>query len=66
MAAEVETLRNWIAGEWTAPGGTDAAEVTNPASGGVVAEAATSSSADVADAVGAAHDAFDAWRATPA
>ena len=39
MAADVETLRNWIAGEWTAARGTDAAEVTNPASGGVVAEA---------------------------
>ena len=33
MAADVETLRNWIAGEWTAARGTDAAEVTNPASG---------------------------------
>ena len=66
MAAEVETLQNWIAGEWTAPRGTDAAEVTNPASGGVVAEAPMSSNDDVADAVGAAHDAFDSWRATPA
>ena len=66
MAAEVETLQNWIAGEWTAPRGTDAAEVTNPASGGVVAEAPTSSNADVADAVGAAHDAYASWRATPA
>ena len=45
MAAEVETLQNWIAVEWTAPRGTDAAEVTNPASGGVVAEASTSSNA---------------------
>ena len=66
MAAEVETLRNWIAGEWSAPRGTDAAEVTNPASGGVVAEAPMSSVGDVADAVQAAHDAFDGWRATPA
>ena len=66
MAAEVETLRNWIAGEWSAPRGTDAAEVTNPASGGVVAEAPMSSVEDVADAVQAAHDAFDGWRATPA
>lgn len=66
MTAEVETLHNWIAGEWTAPRGTDAAEVTNPASGGVVAEAPMSSNDDVADAVGAAHDAFDSWRATPA
>ena len=40
--------------------------MTNPASGGVVAEASTSSNADVADAVGAAHDAFAGWRATPA
>ena len=43
MAAEVETLRNWIAGEWSAPRGTEAVDVTNPASGGVVAEAPMSS-----------------------
>ena len=66
MAAEVETLRNWIAGEWTPARGTEAAEVTNPASGGVVAEAPMASDEDVADAVQAAHDAFDGWRATPA
>ena len=66
MAAEVETLQNWIAGEWSAPRGTDAVDVTNPASGGVVAQAPMASLEDVADAVQAAHDAFDGWRATPA
>ncbi len=66
MAAEVETLRNWIAGEWRPPGGTDAAEVTNPASGAVVAEAPMASAADVSEAVRAAQDAFAGWRAVPA
>ena len=66
MAAEVETLQNWIAGEWSAPRGTDAVDVTNPASGSVVAQAPMASLEDVADAVQAAHDAFDGWRATPA
>ena len=46
---QVPTIGNYINGRWTTPGGT-LIDVTNPATGGVLARVALSSAADV-DAV---------------
>jgi len=62
---QVPTIGNYINGRWTTPGGT-LIDVTNPATGGVLARVAMSSAADVDAAVAAASTAFEGWRRTPA
>ena len=63
MANEMQT-RNFIGGEFrdAANGAVD--EVLNPATGEVIAEVASSGTADAAAAVDAAAAAFDSWRKT--
>ncbi len=56
-------LDNYIGGSWTPASGTEALDVTNPATGDVLARVPLSSSADLDAAVRAAREALPAWRA---
>jgi malonate-semialdehyde dehydrogenase (acetylating)/methylmalonate-semialdehyde dehydrogenase len=56
-------LENYVAGRWTPASSTDALDVTNPATGDVLARVPLSASADLDAAVRAAREALPAWRA---
>src|SRR4030081_1662124 len=58
-------LKNFVAGEWSAPSGRDSIPVVNPATAGVFATVPLPSPADVDRAVAAASSAFPEWRRTP-
>ncbi len=63
-ATATATLRNYIGGEWTATEpGRDTLEVTNPATGAVLANVPLSGAAELDAAVAAARSALPAWRA---
>ena len=63
-ATATATLRNYIGGEWTATEpGRDTLEVTNPATGAVLAHVPLSGAAELDAAVAAARSALPAWRA---
>ena len=59
------TLKNYIGGRWVEAEGADALDVTNPATGEVLAQVPLSGTAQVDEAVRAAREAFPGWRATP-
>ncbi|MFB9164305.1 MULTISPECIES: aminobutyraldehyde dehydrogenase [Arthrobacter] len=62
----VQTLQNFINGEFVPVTGTDALNIVNPTNGEVVAKAPISSQADIDAAMEAAAAAFKTWkRATP-
>ncbi|MBT2334921.1 NAD-dependent succinate-semialdehyde dehydrogenase [Variovorax paradoxus] len=62
---ELQRTANFIAGEWcTAAGRT--LDVTDPATGALIAQVPDSGADDARAAVDAAHAAFPAWRRTPA
>jgi malonate-semialdehyde dehydrogenase (acetylating)/methylmalonate-semialdehyde dehydrogenase len=64
-ALSVTTLSNYVNGQWTESAATEFQEVTNPATGEVVARTPLSTSSEVAAAVEAAAAAFPEWRRTP-
>jgi malonate-semialdehyde dehydrogenase (acetylating) / methylmalonate-semialdehyde dehydrogenase len=62
-ATATRVLENYIAGRWTpSRDPSDALEVTNPASGAVLARVPLSGSGDLDAAVAAARDALPVWR----
>jgi malonate-semialdehyde dehydrogenase (acetylating) / methylmalonate-semialdehyde dehydrogenase len=61
----MQTARNFIAGEWIAPGTTDWRELVNPATGETFGRVPMCGNTEVSEAVRAAREAFPAWRATP-
>src|SRR3954465_5921187 len=63
MAIAVRMLDNYIGGQWTPASGDDSLEVTNPATGAVIARVPLSGSADLDAAVRAARAALPGWRA---
>src|SRR3974390_566329 len=63
---QVTEILNYFGGTWNKPGSTDFVQVTNPATGEIVAPAPISSKVDVDAAVQSAAEAFPAWRRTPA
>src|SRR3954453_9178734 len=63
MAIAVRVLDNYVGGSWTPSSSSDGLDVTNPASGEVLARVPLSSAADLDAAVQAARDALPAWRA---
>jgi len=63
---QVNDLQNYIGGAWRRSSSTEFFDVTNPATGELLARTPMSSSADVDAAVQAAAAAFPAWRRTPA
>jgi malonate-semialdehyde dehydrogenase (acetylating) / methylmalonate-semialdehyde dehydrogenase len=56
-------LDNYIGGRWAPAATSEALDVTNPATGAVLARVPLSSAADLDAAVGAAREALPAWRA---
>ena len=56
-------LDNYVGGQWTPASGTDELDVTNPATGEVLARVPLSSSSDLDAAVRAARAALPEWRA---
>jgi malonate-semialdehyde dehydrogenase (acetylating)/methylmalonate-semialdehyde dehydrogenase len=62
-ATSTRVLDNYVAGAWTPASGSEQLDVTNPATGEVLARVPLSASADLDAAVGAARDALPAWRA---
>src|SRR5215213_2779450 len=65
MGTQVETLKNYVAGQWVEATATATQEVRNPATDNVLARVPLSNAADVDAAVRAGAAAFPAWRATP-
>ena len=65
MTTSVTTrlLDNYVGGTWTAASSEEALDVTNPATGEVLARVPLSSGADLDAAVAAAREALPAWRA---
>jgi len=59
------TLRNYIGGEWIAPGNVEYLELTNPATGETLGKVPLSGARAVAEAVAAAQAAFLKWRTVP-
>jgi len=59
------TLRNYIGGEWIAPGNVEYLELTNPATGETLGKVPMSGARAVAEAVAAAQTAFLKWRTVP-
>ena len=62
-ATSTRVLDNYVAGAWTPASGSEQLDVTNPATGEVLARVPLSASADLDAAVRAARDALPAWRA---
>jgi malonate-semialdehyde dehydrogenase (acetylating)/methylmalonate-semialdehyde dehydrogenase len=58
----VRLIDNYVGGQWTPASGTDELDVTNPATGDVLARVPLSSSADLDAAVAAARAALPEWR----
>ena len=58
----VRTLNNYVAGGWTPSRSTEALDVTNPATGEVLARVPLSTAADLDAAVRAAREALPVWR----
>jgi malonate-semialdehyde dehydrogenase (acetylating)/methylmalonate-semialdehyde dehydrogenase len=63
---QVTDLQNYIGGAWRRSSSSEFFDVTNPATGELLARTPMSSAADVDAAVQAAAAAFPAWRRTPA
>ena len=62
-ATATRLLDNYVGGRWTASSSSDSLDVTNPATGDVLAQVPLSSAGDLDGAVKAARDALPAWRA---
>ena len=62
----LETLTNYIGGQWLAASTSKALNVTNPATGELLARVPLSGRSDVDRAVTVATSAFDTWRQVPA
>ncbi|MFC7392273.1 CoA-acylating methylmalonate-semialdehyde dehydrogenase [Scopulibacillus cellulosilyticus] len=63
--SKVETLKNFINGQWVPSGAKDIQDVPNPATEEIVARVPISTFDDVDKAVTAAKEAFKTWRKTP-
>ena len=64
--AAMQTVPNYINGEWREPAGLPRAEVINPATGQVIALVSLSGKDEVDQAAQAASAALPGWRSTPA
>ncbi len=64
-ATQVDTVKNYIGGEWKASQSAEFLNVVNPATQKVLAQVPVSAAAEVNAAIAAASKAFPAWRATP-
>ena len=64
--ATLTKVPNYVNGQWVDSRATEWLDVTNPATGEVIAQTPLSSAAEVAAAIEAAASAFPEWRRTPA
>ncbi len=64
-SSAVETVRNYVGGAWVVSSSSTALDVTNPATGAVIARVPVSSTDEVDHAARVAREAFPAWRDTP-
>src|SRR6202047_2743322 len=64
--ATLTKVPNYVNGQWIDSKATEWLDVTNPATGEVIAQTPLSSAAEVAAAIEAAASAFPEWRRTPA
>src|SRR6478672_9728686 len=64
--ATLTKVPNYVNGQWVDSKATEWLDVTNPATGEVIAQTPLSSAAEVAAAIEAAASAFPEWRRTPA
>ena len=64
-ATEVRTLRNYVGGQFVEAETSEHLDVTEPATGALLARVPLSSTADLDAAVRAAQEAFPEWRRTP-
>ncbi|WP_231186371.1 CoA-acylating methylmalonate-semialdehyde dehydrogenase [Haladaptatus sp. DYF46] len=62
---DIDSVQNYIDGEWRAPNGTDGQDIVNPATEETIAHTDFSASSDVDEAVAAGYDAFEGWREVP-
>lgn len=65
-AAETETAKNYIGGEWVGSTGEEAIDSIDPATGESVGRFPLSTRDDIDRAVSAAHEAFESWQLVPA
>lgn len=61
----VKQMKNFINGKWVQSKSSETQNVTNPATGEILAEVPISAKEDVDEAVQAAEDAFESWWKTP-
>ena len=61
----VQTLKNYVAGQWKESSSGETIEVHNPATDEVIARYPAMTSSEVGQVVDQAHNAFSAWRKTP-
>ncbi|HSL72676.1 MAG TPA: CoA-acylating methylmalonate-semialdehyde dehydrogenase [Longimicrobiales bacterium] len=62
---QLDTLPNFVAGQWQRAAAAETLDVINPATGELLGRTPMSDARDVGAAVEAARQAFPAWRATP-
>src|SRR5687768_6140531 len=65
ISAHTDVLANYIGGRWHTPGGREALEIRNPATGDTLARVPLSASEEVHRAVSVASEAWNGWRRTP-
>ena len=61
----MQTVRNFVGGEWLAPTPSNWHDLTNPATGESLGRVPMCGITEVSEAVRAAHEAFPKWRETP-
>ncbi len=64
-ATQVDTVKNYVGGEWKSSQSAELINVVNPATQKILAAVPASDAAEVNAAIAAASKAFPAWRATP-
>jgi malonate-semialdehyde dehydrogenase (acetylating)/methylmalonate-semialdehyde dehydrogenase len=61
----MQTVRNFVGGEWLTPSPANFHELTNPATGEALGKVPMCGTTEVSEAVRAAREAFPKWRETP-
>jgi len=63
--SDMQTVRNFVGGEWLAPTPSNWQDLTNPATGEALGKVPMCGTTEVSEAVRAAREAFPKWRETP-
>ncbi|WP_076433029.1 CoA-acylating methylmalonate-semialdehyde dehydrogenase [Haladaptatus litoreus] len=65
IPVDIDSVHNYIDGEWRAPSGTDGQDIVNPATEETIAHTDFSTTSDVDEAVQTGFEAFEEWREVP-